>query len=148
MSRIKREAALISPYGAVRIYVRHAGTCKIKNDSTDCGCSWWLYSHRRGGAKLRRSLSTRDRVEAMKLADQELQDLRPESKRGDALSPLEAISLFINRRDLDCDGTRQLFRSLLGRVDADGTRQGKLLTALDEAGIQDVRDVVVDHLKT
>ena len=64
------------------------------------------------------------------------------------LAPLEAIQMFIGRRDLEgCTSTRILYRSVLGCIDTKGARRGNLLLALDAAGINDVRDVTTSWLQ-
>jgi integrase len=135
---------LINPYGKVRLYTRHSLGCSEEG----CSCPWWIYINPKGGKVQRKSLSTNDEAEAIKLADMALQELRPETARTTGRTPLESIMLFINRRELDGHtGTRTLYRSVLGCVGKKGQRQGLLLSALDEARITDVRDITTQWLQ-
>jgi site-specific recombinase XerD len=70
-------------------------------------------------------------------------------KKKKQMSALEAATLYINRRELDdCHSTRKQYRSVLGWVDDEEKRRGKLLKALDEAGIEHIQGVDTRWLAT
>jgi integrase len=134
-------------YGSVKIYVRHSNCPETKSDVACGKCSFWIYAHPKGEAARRSTLTTPSKSEAWKLASDILRGFDPEisaARRAEEQAKenlttiLDAVNLYIYRRDLDGERTRALYRSLLGN---------KLAKALAKAKIEYIQHVTTPWLR-
>ena len=151
-------------YGTIRIYKRHTKQCHLTDATiSKCKCSYWIYSYPRNQEDKsrekpgQRSLTTASMAEATATAVREHESLNPAIYAAQRLnkkqeekwvSIIDAIDLFCNRRDLDSDDTRSLYRSFLGAINPDGTKRGKLFHALAADGIEYVQQVTTPWLQS